>query len=121
MAGLFDKLTGGAAAQTPSTRNPAEGGLVAGATPEQVQAAIARLKAKGLTKITKADIAEEIALGGDEAPAAPAGEPMVGRAVLGGSQPSPEMLQRVKAMQDAKNREVLERAMARRRAESGAR
>lgn len=121
--GMFDQLLGAKAApQTASTRAP-EGGAVAGATPEQIKAAIARLVAKGV-KPNQTNIAEEIALGGDEeqaAPAAPRGEPMRGKPVMGGGQPSPEMMQAVKAQQDARNRAVLERAMAERRRMSGAR
>jgi hypothetical protein len=120
MAGMFDYINKAGSRETAPKRTNDEGVQVAQGGDAQKKAAIQRLKDKGVQP-TAVNIAEEMAMGDGAAPAKPAGEPMVGRPVMGGAQPSPEMLQRMKAAQEARNREVLERAMAERRRMSGAR
>jgi len=109
-------------AQTSSTRNAEYGGAVAGATPEEIKAAVARLLAKGL-KVNKVNVAEEIANPSDaQPPAAPSPMPMEAppRGPYGGN-PSPELVQNIKDAQREKNRLFLERVEADRRKKSGAR
>lgn len=50
-----------------------EAGMLPSATKEQEAAAIARLRAKGITNLTRTNIAEEIAVGGDAPAAQPVG------------------------------------------------
>jgi hypothetical protein len=119
MDGMFSKVSRPQAGADGATGTMAEG--VRGArkaTPEEIKAASARLMAKGITP-NAVNVAEEIAAMTEAPAAAPApAAPGAGRA---GPQGSPEMLDRIKAEQAARNRALLEKAMRERRALSGAR
>jgi len=118
--GMFSKLSRPQAGAAGGAGTMAEG--VRGArkaTPEEIKAAAARLMAKGITP-NAVNVAEEIA-NGIAAADAPAAAPMPAAAGRAGPQGSPEMLDRIKAEQAAKNKALLERVARERRNMSGAR
>jgi hypothetical protein len=123
--GMFDKFTRSQAESAPVEKPMVLADGVKGAsnaTPEQMARAAARLRAAGITP-TAVRIAEEIAseVGGGAAPAAPAAAPAGPGAGRVGAQPSAEMLERIKLMEKQKAADSLARALAARRAMSGAR
>lgn len=119
MAGMFDMASRLKAADAVQTAQLADG--VRGAkraTPEQIRAAADALRARGIQP-TAVNVAEELAvMAKTPVPTPPPPQPGAGRA---GPQVSPETLERIKALQQERNRLVLEQALAERRRLSGAR
>lgn len=104
----------------PATPDREAGAILSQITPAQRDAAIAELRKQGMP-VTAVNIAEMAAIMAKGAAApAPAAAGSVARPQIG-AQPSEDLLARAKAAQDARNAEVLRKAMAERRRLSGAR
>lgn len=99
---------------------PAVRGMRRAPTDAEKEAAVKRLLAQGMP-LTSVNIAEEIAVGGgptvEQAAPLPAAQPPV----RGGPAPSPELLARMKAAQDARNAEFMRRIAQERTGMLGAR
>jgi hypothetical protein len=104
----------------PRRPNPEGAGILASIPPELRDAAVAELKRQGVP-VTAVNIAEMAATLGRSPAAARAPAPASVAAPKIGAQPSEDLLGRVKAAQDARNAEVLRKALEERRRLSGAR